>query len=402
MTQIQKDLLGKRKALVEESKALLDEMVSKECSDDNMNTKKERMDAIEKELVSVKTKMDVILQAEKVGEEYKSDDSVGNLPGMDRGGEKKGYVSPGQIFIQSEQYKTNRTRHQPEFSLNADQLSVKAVITTTAGFAPRNIRETDIVPFANRVPRVLDYIPSIETEVDAVKFLEQTTFTNTAAGTAEGAAMTQSTFKSTERSQPVEMYSHYVTITQQQLEVAEFTEDTINNDLLLGWRLNVEQDVLSGSGSTPVLLGVYNKTGIGTYAKTGSDTNIDAIYQAIYSVQNVGFANPGACMIHPANMRTIVLLKNANNNYIWGDPSMNPGVRIWGIDMVPTVAATSGSAVLGDWNTYARIYWKKGLILETGFINDDFQKNQYSIKATGRLSFVIKRAAAFATATNLS
>lgn len=401
MNQNHKDLLGKRKVLVAEGKSLLDEMRTKECDENSMKTKSERFADIEKEIAGLNSKIDIEVKASNFNEENKEDNEVVSLPGMDRGGEKKN-ADLGKIFTSSQQYKDNRNRHQPIFSMGADDYSVKAVITTTAGFAPRNIRETDIVPFANRVPRVLDYIPSIETDVDAVKFLEQTTFTNNAAGTAEGAAMTQSTFKATERSQPIELYSTYVTITQQQLEVAEFTEDTINNELLLAWRLNVEQDTLSGSGVSPILLGIYNKAGIGTYAKAGADTNIDAIYQAIYSVQNVGFANPTACMIHPANMKTIVLLKNANNNYIWGDPSMNPGVRIWGIDMVPTVAATSGTAVLGDWTTYSRMYMKKGLVLETGFINDDFQKNQYSIKATGRLAFVVKRAAAFATATNLN
>lgn len=313
--------------------------------------------------------------------------------------------SLGDRFIDSDAWKEAFGRgdqETPRFKVTLPDFSWKASITTTAGLPPANNRLSDIVPYANRIPLVAGTIPIVETNVDTVKYLEQTTFTNTAAEVAEDSALSQSAFAYTERTKPIELLGHYVTVTQQQVEVPEFAVDVVNNDLMLGWNLKLDSQLLSGNGSTPQILGLYNVSGINTYALTGTDTNMDALYNGIYKCQTVGFANPDTVLIHPANVKAIILEKDANDNYIWGSPSDNPGSRIWGVNMVATTAATSGSAIVGDFSGYVRLYMKKGITLETGFVDQDFIKNRYSIKATGRLCLVVRRAAALSTVTSLT
>jgi HK97 family phage major capsid protein len=282
-------------------------------------------------------------------------------------------------------------------------VELKTTMTTGAGFAPANDRTSIVIPSAQRRPVIQDYIPTITTDLDAISFMEETTFTNATDARAEDTALPESALAYTERTTPMELIGTFLPVTEQQLEIAEAIRGTIDNRLTLMLLLKEESEILSGDASAPNLVGFYNKSGIQTHAK-GTDSSPDAIYklfQKLRGASGSGFVEPSLVVIHPNDWTDIRLLKDGNGNYIWGNPSEAGPERIWGKPAQQTTAATEHSALSGDFPMFSQLWRKRAARIDAGWQNDDFVKNKITLKITSRICLVIYRAAAFGTATGL-
>ena len=311
----------------------------------------------------------------------------------------------GEMFVLTKSYKDGREAgisQQTKMSAEVDH-DIKATMTRGAGFAPANDRTDITVPFALRRVVIQDYIPEVPSDLDSVRFMEETTFTNNAAETAENVALPESALQYTERSQPVELIGTYIPVTEQQLEVPEFTQAVIDNRLVMMYRLREESQLLNGDGISPNMLGFLNKPSIQTQAK-GADPIPDCWYKLITKLRGgsgAGFVEPSLIITHPNDWMEVRLLKDANGNYIWGSPAEAGPERMWGKPVVPTTAISEGTGLTGDFTMFSQIYRKRQIRVEVGLINDDFVKVKMTIRVTGRLALVIYRAAAFGTATGI-
>ena len=402
---IQEELDAKRDALME--------IFDKTKTDDGFQMTPEQIEQVRSlndELDGLRKKLE---DAKRVDETYRTltrEIRESHRAAMDlplSGGEDSRKESPltlGELFVKHPAYaKRGRGRDIladfPDVDLKT--LMSKATMTTTEGFAPATTRTGRVVGYAVRRPMVADLIPQTTTDQSAIVYMEETTFTNAAAPTAEGGAYPESALAYTERSETVRKISTFIPVTDEQIEDAPQVQALINNRLLLMLQLAEEDQLLNGDGVAPNLTGFLNKAGVQAQA-VGSDPVPDAIYKAMTLVRSGGFAEPTALVIHPNDWQNIRLMRTTDGLYIWGNPSERGPESVWGLPAVITTAITENTALLGDFALYAELFRKRGVTIKVSDSHADFFTNgKQAIRADERIALVIYRAGAFCKVTGV-
>lgn len=302
----------------------------------------------------------------------------------------------GEMFAESD---VRGVKHTP-YELG-DDVEVKTLMETSAGWAPETIRTGRLVEDAQRPIQVIDVIPSGSTSQAAVVFMEETTFTNNAAEASEGGTYGEAALALTEQSSTVRKIGVWLPVTDEQLEDVPQITGYINNRLPFMLRQRLDGQVLVGDGNAPNLDGFLNVSGIQTQAK-GSDPGPDAIYKAMTKVRVTGRANPGAVIFHPNDWQDFRLLRTADGVYIWGNPSDVAPERIWGLPVVQSDAITEGTALVGDYAAFTELTMRRGIEVQvTNAHSDFFIKGKQAIRADVRCALVVYRPAALCSVTGL-
>lgn len=318
------------------------------------------------------------------------------------GGHFKGQAtarkSLGELFVESNAFKGRQGQIGPEATLD---IELKTLLTTTAGWAPEVLRNDRLVEFATRPVQVADLIPQTETQQAAVQYMEETTFTNAAAETAEGGTYPESALAFTEQTSNVRKISTFLPVTDEQLEDIPRIRGVIDNRLPFMIRQRLDLQIIAGNGTAPNLRGILNVVGIQTQAK-GADPTPDAIYKAIVKVEVTGQAMANAVIMHPTNWQDVRLLRTADGLYIWGNPSDAGPERIWGLRVVRAQASTLGTAITGDFANFSELAVRRGLDTQVSNSHSTFFiEGKQAIRADIRAAFVVYRPAAFCTITGL-
>ncbi len=334
-----------------------------------------------------------------------NDTPVNQIPfeGRQVGQQQQATKSIGELFTESDAFKSEAAKGHStssRYGVDLTEADIKTTMTTAAGFAAPNDRGPKLVDYALRRPVVADLIPTSTTTASAIRYMEETTFTNNAAPVAENAAKPESALAFTERTSLVEVIATILPVTEQQLDDVPGIRAVIDSRLMLMLQLAEESQLLNGNGTSPQLLGFYNKPTIGTQAK-GTDPTPDAIYKAFTKVRHTGFAEPTGVVLHPNDWQDIRLLRTADGMYIWGNPSEAGPERVWGKPVIVTTAATENTGLTGDFQLYSHISRKMGITIKAGLVGDDFKYNRLTLRAEMRESLEIYRASAFCLITGI-
>jgi HK97 family phage major capsid protein len=312
--------------------------------------------------------------------------------------------SLGQLFVESDAYKMRPAGmgYGPQSVLDVGPAEIGAAIfKRTAGWAAESLRTGTVVPFATRPIQVTDLFSTAVTDSALVVYMEETTFTNAAAERAEGAVYAESAFALTQRTQSVETVGTAVPVTDEQLADVAQARSYLDGRVEFAVRQRLDSQLCNGTGVTPLILGILNATNLQTQAK-GADPTPDAIYKAMQKVRVTGRAFPSALIIHPDDWTDIRLLRTADGIYIWGAP-YDPGPdMIWGIQVAQCDAIAVNTAIVGDFSPMmVQLYVRSGLVIQVGYVNDDFRLGQQTIRAGVRVANVIYRGSAFSTITGI-
>lgn len=327
--------------------------------------------------------------------EYKFSPSRGEMD--NKAAEKDDTRTIAQKMLDSAQYK-NRALNSGNFSLEIPNVELKTLMTLAAGFAPPNYRTDIVVPYALRPLMVQDLFPTVNTNLQIVYWMEETTHTNNAAVVAEGNAATDSAYAYTVRSATMEKITGWLPVTDEQLEDVDGIQAIITSDLMYDVNKIAEDEVTTG---TYGVLSIVGQT-----QALGALSQPDAFAKAITLCRGgagKGFSEPDAGIIHPNDWYDIWTLQDADGNYIWGSPAMPPAQpRIWGIPMAVTTAITENSAVIGAFRQWAKLWIKRGLTIEMSDSHSTyFTEGKKVIKATTRLIPTFGRPDAFVSVTGL-
>ena len=302
----------------------------------------------------------------------------------------------GDFYVESDAFKSRGA--VATMDIGAHEL--KTLMTTSAGWGPQNIQMPNAVLSAQRPIAVADQIPFFNTDQSAIVYQLESTFTNNAAESAEGAAFGEAALALTPTTSTVRKIAVALPVTDEQLSDVSGVRDYINQRLSYMIRARLDSQLLAGNGSAPNLEGLNSVSGINTTAK-GSDPTPDAIYKSIRKCRAVGFANPTAVFVHPSDWEDIRLLRDTSGNYIWGNPATVAPETIWGVPVTVTTAATENTISMGDLQGYAGLFVRRGVDIETGWTGTQFTEGEVTIRATMRVAIAWFRASALATVTGV-
>lgn len=307
--------------------------------------------------------------------------------------------SLGQLvadYMPKERARNGSTVFEKEFP----NFEVKTLMQTSAGWAPEATRIPRVVEYAFRPIQITDLMPVGNTTQAAVVYMEETTRTNAAAETAEAAAMPESALAFTERTVTVRKIATYIPVTDEQLADVPQVQALIDNRLRSFVAERLDSQIIVGDGTGVNMTGFISTPNVQTQAK-GTDPTPDAIYKAMVKVRITGRAVPSAVIINPADWQDIRLLRTAEGQYIWGNPSEAGPMRIWGLPVVEADVITENTALVGDFTNHAQLVMRQGVEVLAGFINDDFIKGRQAIRVTMRGVLVVFRPSAFCLITGI-
>jgi HK97 family phage major capsid protein len=306
--------------------------------------------------------------------------------------------SVGELFTSSAAFVERKGKIGPEAHLD---IELKTLFQTSAGWAPETTRTGRVVDFATRPIQIVDLVPGNTTTQSAIVYMEETTFTNSAAEVAEGGTYAESALALTEQTSPVRKIGTWIPVTDEQLEDEPQARGYVNNRLPFMLRQRLDSQILVGNGTAPNLRGFLNVVGIQTQAK-GSDPTPDSVYKGMVKVRVTGRAMPDAVVFHPTNWQDVRLLRTADGIYIWGSPSEAGPVRIWGLPVVESDAITLGTALVGDYGNFTELTTRRGIDVQVSNSHGTlFVEGKQAIRADVRVALVVYRPAALCTVTGL-
>ena len=168
----------------------------------------------------------------------------------------------------------------------------------------------------------------------------------------------------------------------------------------------VEDQLLSGTGSSNQITGLVNVSGIGS--ATAAAYNMDFIESLLDERTKIRKATPNfnvdTLLLADEDYDALMKLKNSADQYVLGGPTgfvygngVTIGRNLWNtITMVPTPALTSGTSILGAFKAGATVYEHvTGRRFDVGYDGEDFSHGRVSFRAYQRICLAVEYPAAF-------
>lgn len=319
------------------------------------------------------------------------------------GGSHAPRQSLGEMVANSEEFAANAlnlTRSKGSFSV-----SIKSAVTSVTGSGGDAI-EPDRVPGVVTPPgqglTVRDLLSWGRTSSNSIEFVRETGFTNSADSVDENPAggKPESDLTFELASAPIATIAHWLHATRQVLTDAPMLQGYIDGRLMYGLKLKEEQQLLNGSGVGLNINGIYTQAQAyadpGVEANVTSMTAIDRLRIAMLQVQLAEYAADGL-VLHPTDWTTIELSKDANNAYLFSNPTQTTGPTLWGLPVVATQAMTAGEFLTGAFRMGAQGWDREDAsIIVSTEDRDNIIKNMVTILCEERVGLTVYRPEAFA------
>jgi HK97 family phage major capsid protein len=269
-----------------------------------------------------------------------------------------------------------------------------------------------IVPLLFQPLHIADLIPSGTTGNESVTYVIESAFQDLTGTVAEKGAIPQLDLTLARRQDNVSKVANIAVITKEMFQDAEQFQAYLQNRMTFGIQRKEEQQLLSGTGTSPDLQGILNRSGLATTVVTAAGLTavkaMEGIFNQITALRTVSFIEPDAIVIHPTDWQTIRLGKDTAGQYYAGGPftgaygnaSPSNVADIWGYKAIITTAVSQGTVLVGNFGQSAQIWRREGITLEmTNSDGTNFQSDLITLKAEERLALAVYRPAGFGTVT---
>ena len=308
----------------------------------------------------------------------------------------------GEMLVKSDSFKAMQ-EGRSKFA----RVEVKtAIVNATGQNQPlvQSQRLAGIINNPNRVLTIRDLLPVGRTTSNLVEYTKENVFTNNAgpqysSPDYENVTKPESGITFTLASAAVATLAHFIPVSRQVLDDSAQLESYVNGRLVYGLKLEEEDQLLNGNGTSGNLGGLLKSGNYTAYTRavTG-DSKLDTIRRALTQAQLSEFT-ADAIVLNPADWETIELQKSSYGEYIFGG-DMGPidalGPRIWGKRVVATNSITAGTFLVGSFTMGAQIWDRQDAAVQISYEDgDNFKKNMATVLAEERLALAVYRPAAF-------
>ncbi|GEC02313.1 phage major capsid protein [Brevundimonas diminuta] len=285
-------------------------------------------------------------------------------------------------------------------------IAVKAIIsslTTDANGSAGDLivpqRVDGIITPAQRRMTIRDLLTPGNTASNAIQYVKETGFTNSAATVSEtsGATKPQSEIKFDIVTTPVTTIAHWVLATKQILDDVPQLRSYIDGRLRYGLEYVEEGQMLNGGGTGTDLNGIYTQATPYSAPTTlpAPVTSIDVLRLAMLQAF-LAELPPTGHVLHPTNWAEIELVKDTTGRHIIGNPVNGGPSTLWRLPVVETPAMTVGKFLTGAFKLGAQIFDREEANVEISTEDsDNFRKNLVTIRAEERLALAVYRPEAF-------
>lgn len=273
------------------------------------------------------------------------------------------------------------------------QMEVKNTITTDA--VEQTTRIPGMIVPPQRAMTIRDLITAGTMDGNALEYVRETGFTNSAGMVAEGTKKPESalTFDSVTTSPKV--IAHWIKASRQVLDDMPQLQSHIDGRLIYGLKLKEESQILNGDGTGQNLAGIIPQASAYAAPLTiANATRIDVLRLAMLQAVLAEYPASGFTL-NPADWAGIELTKSTDGQYIIGVPQSGTTPTLWGLPVVQTQAITVGKFLTGAFAMGAQVFDRWQSRVEVGYENDDFTKNLVTILAEERLALAVYRPEAF-------
>jgi HK97 family phage major capsid protein len=283
-------------------------------------------------------------------------------------------------------------------------VSIKSLLTGAGSTSGGPLVFPDFKPIVDlsyqRPLTVRDIITIGSTDGDTVEYVRVTGVTNNAAPTAEATATGDGTGAKPESAmallrvaETVKTIAHWIPATNRALADAGQLRTLIDSFLRYGLEEELEDQIITGSGSGENFTGVLQLAG--TTAQAFDTDKLTTTRKARTKVRVTGRAIPTAWVMHPNDWEAIDLLQDNEGRYYYGGPAKPGQPMLWGLPVVESEAMTEGYTVVADWKLC--VLWDRlqTAISMTNSHSDFFIRNLVAILAEMRAALGWLRPKAF-------
>ena len=317
----------------------------------------------------------------------------------------------GDMVVDTDHFKAFRDgsaqKARVELSETFDKKSATNPITTPTGGVVQAYRRPGILPGAFRPLTIEGLFPSLPVTTNAFEYVQEKEAENVngAAFVAEGAQKPFGYTAFETKTGTIKTIAHLARVSKQLMDDAPALVAYINQRLIYGIDLVVEDQLVTGDGSGQKLSGILHT---GNYTDHGvtqlkqlpkNPTLFDMILLAKSKVEQA-FFRPNVILLNPSDWSAMLMEKNASGDYYLGHPASVAPKTLWGLPVWTTPAIAAGKFLVGDFNQAATLWTRQGMAVEMfEQDSDNVQKNLVTIRAERRLGFGVERAKAMCGGT---
>jgi HK97 family phage major capsid protein len=244
-------------------------------------------------------------------------------------------------------------------------------------------------------------VENLATYVSGAEVVAEATALSGTSGTKPGGAL-----EFEKLTAKIVTIAEWVALTRRAIADLPFLRAYVDQFLIDDVGLALEAEMLNGDATGDHFDGFLNDPDIISISAADYDNQFDALLAAAAYCQIAGnTARPISAVGSPwdvAAMRTLKFGSGATTyGYVGGGPYAVQQDAPWGNRLVPTLAMSAGTVLVGDFSR-ATLLDREDTNISVGTINDDFIRNIVRVLAEGRWGFYVQRPQAFVKITDFS